>query len=146
MGRKRMEEDRGAYKGPGDRDNGKDENEIIYVKKIKMTKTVTSKIHEWTMIELRKRNRAREQNVYKTKGPDITDENYRHPILRSTDGKKLEEMDKEWEMIFDLEWNEDLNQDNGTKILRTPTRQNDEHREKSIHGSNAKRNRGVRKG
>jgi hypothetical protein len=73
-----------------------------------MTKTVTSKIHEWTMIELRKRNRAREQNVYKTKGPDITDENYRHPILRSTDGKKLEEMDKEWEMIFDLEWNEDL--------------------------------------
>jgi hypothetical protein len=63
------------HKGPGDSKKGKGENEITYVKKIRLTKVVEDGTHEWTMIELRKRNKAREQNVplvYKTKGPDIT--------------------------------------------------------------------------
>jgi hypothetical protein len=59
-----------------------------------MMKTVTSEIHEWEMIELKKKNGLREQNVYKTKGPDITIDNQQYPILRPIDGEKLEEWRK----------------------------------------------------
>jgi hypothetical protein len=56
------------------------------------------------MIELRKKDKSREQNVYKTAGPDITEENMQFPILRALGGEKLEEMGKRWEMIFELKW------------------------------------------
>jgi hypothetical protein len=56
------------------------------------------------MIELRKKNKSREQNVYKTTGPDVTIENKQFPILRAMGGEKLDEMGKSWEMIFELKW------------------------------------------
>ena len=82
------------HKVQGDRDKGKDEDKIVYAKRFKMMKTVTSEIHEWEMIELKKKNGLREQNVYKTKGPDITIDNQQYPILRPIDGEKLEEWRK----------------------------------------------------
>jgi hypothetical protein len=98
------------HKGHANRNIEEDEDEIVHVKILKMTKTIHDeskylcttmgeivyikifKIHEWEMIELKKKNGSREQSVYKTRGPDITIENRQHPVLRPTDGKKLEEM------------------------------------------------------
>ena len=70
------------------------------------------------MIELRKRDKSREQNVYKTKGPDITTKNIQFPILRAMGGEKLEEMDKGWEMIFELEWDNEQGNPNGEPKAR----------------------------
>jgi hypothetical protein len=88
------------HKGPGDIKIGRrgcpnpmrGENEVTYVKKIRLTKLVKDETHEWTMIELRKKGKSREQNVYKTKGPDITTENIQFLILRAMGEEKLEEM------------------------------------------------------
>jgi hypothetical protein len=76
------------YKGKGDIKIGRKgfpnplrgENEVTYVKKFKMTKQAKGEKHEWKMIELRKKDKSREQNVYKTKGPDVTPENTQFPI------------------------------------------------------------------
>ena len=80
------------------------DNEVKYVKKFMLTKRMEGETHEWTMIELWKKDKSREQNVYKTKGPDITKENIQFPILRSLGGEKMDEMGKRWEMIFELNW------------------------------------------
>ena len=53
-----------------------------------MTKQTKGETHEWTMIELRKKDKSREQNVYKTAGPDITEENMQFPILRAIGGER----------------------------------------------------------
>jgi hypothetical protein len=83
------------------------DNEVTYVKRFTLTKQMKGETHEWTMIELWKKDKSREQNVYKTKGPDITKENIQFPILRSLGGEKMDEMGKRWEMIFELEWERD---------------------------------------
>ena len=104
------------YKGKGEIKIGRKgfpnplrgENEVTYVKTFKLTKQAKGETHEWTMIELRKKDKSREQNVYKTKGPDVTPENKQFPILRAMGGEKLDEMGKSWEMIFELEWEHEL--------------------------------------
>jgi hypothetical protein len=70
------------------------------------------------MIELRKKDKSREQNVYKTKGPDITTENIQLPVLRAMGGEELEEMDKGWKMIFELEWDNEQGNQNGESKVR----------------------------
>jgi hypothetical protein len=67
------------------------------------------------VIKLRKIDKSREQYVYKTKGPDITTENIQFPILRAMGGEKLEEMGKSWEMIYELQWDNELGHMRGTK-------------------------------
>jgi hypothetical protein len=66
MGRGRMGKDRGVHKGPGDIKIGRrgcpnplqGENEVTYVTKFRLTKIVKDETHEWTMIELRKKDKS----------------------------------------------------------------------------------------